>query len=913
MQPFTLQTLAAAYRLPQQPSWQALQRHLALTQRADVLFLITPDASGATVCRYALEQTPPLGASLLYLQPDVPNDPATLATCLMSLPTLVAPGLIWIQIPDDVPHESLPDAQAAWDRAFTALNPHRNPILQSLPAPLIFAGPPWLFQSFRSHAPDWFSIRSGVFDLAGDIAHVASTELGQPNSKRQAEWRQSAPSPSPKPPTQMGQQLVNNLPYTSLGTMFKGRVQVMRSLRETFTDAIPRVALIHSLGGMGKTRIAIEYAWQYAHEYDSVLFISAPTREQLKTGIAALTGPLALNLPEQNATEQQVQYAAALRWLHQHSRWFLILDGVDSEDARNAVVSLLPYLNQGHVCITSRHSQWPCNIKSIELLGLSEEAGAAFLLERTADRRTATADDLNLARLLAARLGGLSLALEMAAAHISLDHLNFQQYLELFEASEQQASALYGVIQLGEPKSVEKIWLTTFQQLSNDERELLQTLSWFDTQPIPLWLVEPEEDVNATHGGDLELHLTRAVLAALAKWHLVTFSDDGQSIKVHRLVQEITLSLLIQAEPRARSLARALSWLDQAKLGPPDDVRNWPRWDAVQSHILHLAKCADQAQQWIPAVRWRNRVARLLEARARFSDAEILFREALSISQQHLPEEHNDAVALINNLAGLLYATNRMKEAEPLFRQALILAERSYGPEHPNVAACLNNLAELLQATNRLMEAESLYRRALTIDEKSYGPQHPFVATCLNNLAGLLRASNRLAEAEPLYRRALLIDQQIYGPEHPFVATDLNNLAGLLWATNRFAEAETMHRTALSIDESCYGPQHPSVATDLNNLAMLLATTDQQEDAEQMLRRALAIDENSYGPQHPSVARDLLNFAALLHESGRSEEALPLIQRAIAIYRRSGEDQGYVHPRLAAAQRHLETIQHVVE
>ncbi len=121
-----------------------------------------------------------------------------------------------------------------------------------------------------------------------------------------------------------------------------------------------------------------------------------------------------------------------------------------------------------------------------------------------------------------------------------------------------------------------------------------------------------------------------------------------------------------------------------------------------------------------------------------------------------------------------------------------------------------------------------------------------------------------------------------------------------------------MFRRALAIGEKTYGPEHPNVATSLNNLANLLRATNRLAEAEPMFRRALAIDEKSYGPEHPNVALDLMNLAGLLHKLARSEEALPLIQRAVGIYQLSGEQQGYVHPSLANAQRWLEGIQKAV-
>ena len=129
------------------------------------------------------------------------------------------------------------------------------------------------------------------------------------------------------------------------------------------------------------------------------------------------------------------------------------------------------------------------------------------------------------------------------------------------------------------------------------------------------------------------------------------------------------------------------------------------------------------------------------------------------------------------------YATNRFSEAEPLYRRALSISETSYGPNHPTVAIGLNNLALLLSDTNRFSEAEPLYRRALSIDETSYAANHPEIASHLNNLAVLLEATNRPAEAEPLYLRYLEIFIEFTretGHEHPHLRGALANYGSIL-------------------------------------------------------------------------------------------------------------------------------------
>jgi hypothetical protein len=209
-----------------------------------------------------------------------------------------------------------------------------------------------------------------------------------------------------------------NLPYTSLGRLFKGREHVLPELRERLRQSPGRALAIYGPAGVGKTRLTIEYALRHEAEYTALLAVGVNSPEALRRNLAALCGAQVLNLPEREAKEEEIQVAAALRWLSEHSGWLLILDNADTREAAEAVEALLARLQGGHVMVTSRLSDWSGSVEPFELELLGDEAAVEFLLERTKNRRVEDASDSNKARELAGELDGLALALEQAGALI---------------------------------------------------------------------------------------------------------------------------------------------------------------------------------------------------------------------------------------------------------------------------------------------------------------------------------------------------------------------------------------------------------------------------------------------------------------------------------------------------------------
>lgn len=654
----------------------------------------------------------------------------------------------------------------------------------------------------------------------------------------------------------------SNLPG-SIGHLFKGRETFLDGLRERFrhrpTAAITGKA-VHGLGGVGKTRTAIEYGHAHAAEYAATLFLAGKSASDLQDGLAALAGPAVLDLPERDAPDLEVRVAAVIRWLRATPGWLLIIDNADDETAATAVRALLDRLGQsrGHVLITSRVGDWGHMVEPVELDLLTLDAAKDLLRESTPHRTRDADEEVALARLAELQLGCLALALVQAAAHIDDRRMRFADYGALFEKQAAMLLAKLGksaVRNLSYPLPVAATWQASFAQLSDAGRLLLDMLAWLSIEPIPRSLFDtwPDASIDLEEG-----------LAELTRYSLVHWEEGNSAITLHRLVARVTRDNLDEAG-RDRALEALFPWIYVVNREVnADDVRCWPQLLPLLPHVLVLFERTADDGPYPHQTDLYDEYATLLQSLARYSEAELLHRRALAIDEAH------------------------------------------HAPDHPEVAIRLNNLAQLLLQTNRLTEAEPIMRRALAIDECERGPNHPQVAIRLNNLAGLLRVTNRFAEAEPLFRRAIAIDEMIYGPDHPEVATDLNNLAGLLLDTNRQVEAELLFRRSLAIDEVSYGPDHPRVATALNNLAELLRTTKRYAEAEPLFRRALAVDEMNYGADHLKVAIRLNNLAGLLIVTNRLAEAEPLYRRTALIMLQLSRASGHLLPNMATALRNYE-------
>ncbi len=201
-----------------------------------------------------------------------------------------------------------------------------------------------------------------------------------------------------------------NVPFRR-NPFFTGRENLLRQLHDNLTTdkvaALTQAQAISGLGGIGKTQIAIEYAYRYHQDYQAVLWTRADTVEALVSGFVALAELLQVSQQEEQDQHKIVQ--AVKDWLKTHDRWLLILDNADD---LALVRDFLPRAGAGHVLLTTRAVSMGRLASRIEVETLDQETGALFLLRRAgllaADTSLdqAADGDLALARELVGKMGG---------------------------------------------------------------------------------------------------------------------------------------------------------------------------------------------------------------------------------------------------------------------------------------------------------------------------------------------------------------------------------------------------------------------------------------------------------------------------------------------------------------------------
>jgi hypothetical protein len=224
---------------------------------------------------------------------------------------------------------------------------------------------------------------------------------------------------------------------------FTGRDKYLGELRAAVTRsgaaALTQPPAISGLGGIGKTQIAIEYAWRYRNEYSAAFWTTADSVAAVRSGFAKIAQ--VLDLPEKNERNLNVVVQSVMHWLETYSDWLLVLDNVDDF---KQIAPLLPPPGAGHVLMTTRLHAAGAVARRIELDELDPDKGAEFLLRRAGRINRPTDDDRTAALEIAQEVGGLPLALDQAAAYIEEVEISPAEYLVLYRAEGERLRARRG-------------------------------------------------------------------------------------------------------------------------------------------------------------------------------------------------------------------------------------------------------------------------------------------------------------------------------------------------------------------------------------------------------------------------------------------------------------------------------------
>ncbi|MGW4371788.1 tetratricopeptide repeat protein [Nocardia takedensis] len=660
---------------------------------------------------------------------------------------------------------------------------------------------------------------------------------------------------------------------------FVGRQRELDDLTAVFTGpGAVKVAVVHGLGGIGKSTLVAQWAATRRHGFAPIVRIIADNQTNITTGLVKLATQLQPAVAKALNDEQLAD--RALQWLATHSDWLLVLDNADDPDLVAPVLARVG--TSGRVVITSRRaSGWQPGTPIVRL-GVLEPAESLRLL--TALSTIDGPRDTDGAAELCAELGHLPLAIQQVGAYLGQDQfLTPRGYLQLLaeypaEMYERAAESELDT-DTGSERTIARIWRVTLDRISRTETasvEMLRTLAWYGPDAIPLTLCRWQE---------LAPPRRSSALGLLTAYNMITPDMGRTSLSIHRLVQAVTRTPDLtdphrqpDAIQRARTRATETLYTDL-----PDyrDPAMWPAWRARLPHIDALTGHTVIGSDFtIAAI--RSATGAFLEGQGAYDRALNHLRHALADRRLILGDNHPHTLVTRNNLASVYRAVGRLAEAIDLYERIVSDSARVLGVDHATTLTSRNNLAHAYESAGRFTEAIISYEQLLLDEQQFLSGDHPSTLTTRHNLAHAYAAVGRFTEAIPLLQSNLADRRRVLGDDHPHTLHSRNDLANAYRSVGRLAEAISLLEQLLPDSTRIVGTDHPATLDARHNLAHAYESAGQLAEAITLYKRLLPDRERILGNDNPATQTTVNNLAHAYESVGRFGEAIALYERLLA-------------------------------
>ena len=565
--------------------------------------------------------------------------------------------------------------------------------------------------------------------------------------------------------------------------VFTGRDGLLVRVREQLLGGDRAVVqALQGVGGVGKTQLAVQYAHQFAGDYDIVWWVDAEQSELIGDQLAELAVELGSAKPD---TEVSVAVRAALAELRGRGRWLLVFDS--AEDPYD-LAHWLPGGTTGNVLITSRAGGWDYVADTVQVVDVFVRAESVAVLKA----RVPDLDDGDAYRL-ADRLGDFPLAVRQAARYMVGTGTGPDEYLRLLDT---RAAEI-----LGEPSSyprpLAEVVGQAVDRLTADDpaaAELVRLCAFLAPEPEPVpppdWFAAAAEQLpDALRARAANPVAFRRLLELISSRGLARIDRHG--LHLHRLTQDILRDRLGKKE-RAVMRARANAVLTANDPGDATDPSTWNAWAQLLPHLLvaspattddpkvrelacgatwYLLKRGDTRgrhdlatqlfQQWRDKLSpydshrmWAaSNLALAFRDMSRYADAQPLDEDTLERNRHLYGDDDNRTLHSVGHLAADLRGLGEVQAARALDEDALERRRRSIGPDQPDTLGSATCLALDLRALGEVGAALELDEDTLARRRRSLGPDQPDTLTSASYLAADLSRPARVSGRPRLGRR----------------------------------------------------------------------------------------------------------------------------------------------------------------
>ncbi|CAF3455143.1 unnamed protein product [Fusarium graminearum] len=511
------------------------------------------------------------------------------------------------------------------------------------------------------------------------------------------------------------------IPFTK-NIHFTGHATILNALEDAFfgQEQIQRMALA-GLGGVGKTQIALHFAYQVKDKWPeySIFWVPVLSNEGAEHAHAEIAKKLGLQKESEDDDVKRLvcQHLSSAK----AGKWLLIVDNADDHELflgsadKPGLEEYLPQSENGMILLTTRSTQVAGEFAQYDVIEVKQmnNEEAMSLLETSLVQKQPFYDDAVATELLT-YLTFLPLAITQAAAYLNQTRAPLQTYLSLLKNAENDTRVLEIEFRdnnryRDSQNAVGTTWIVSFRQIQKSDElavKLLSFMSCIAPKAIPQSILP-----NEIRPIDLQ-----SAIGTLCSYAFLVRRGQSNVFDMHSLVHVAMRGWLKKQGLENQVTHDAICHL-AARFPTSSDAHHDVRREYLPHAIRLLSR--NSRQNVDETYRLIEKVGASFKTDRKFKEAVKCFEEVYLWKQGLLPKKDHSRLASEHMLASAYLNTRQIKDAIKIFEHVVEVQRETLDEKNHSRLTSEHGLASAYLADRRIEDAIEILKHVVEVRKET--------------------------------------------------------------------------------------------------------------------------------------------------------------------------------------------------
>ncbi|MBO5934618.1 MAG: tetratricopeptide repeat protein [Clostridia bacterium] len=663
--------------------------------------------------------------------------------------------------------------------------------------------------------------------------------------------------------------------------------------REKETDEIEQIlsakkaVFLKSIGGMGKTELALKFAQKYKEKYGIIQFV--PFNTSLRNTLTSLDF---VNFRDDKHASAEEMLKARLDLLENSDEDILIIiDGFSEPDDNLLDELIMNRNNKVRYIFTTRCdiSRFPDNVYDVRPLSDDECFRLFFKYCKNGQENT---DFCRYVRKLIATVGKNTLVIKLLADTVknSVGQCDISQICRSMETSriDEIKATVHHYYQDGNETDSKTADVLThllkifnLSQLSLSQFKIINNLSLIPETGIK----RTDFIVNSRFGFECTNEIE-----GLCQRGWIDYDEVSERYSIHPVIADLAAivyskndSVFTEYDEYINLLLKISEYISAEE---NDSIEILNRKIALAQVFIRRSRVFVQEKQLLPAY---VNLGRLYYLMCDYNGADETLKKAASLLDDNDYAQEETVIEVCTLLCKTCIAAEKCDCALDYIENAIAVAE-NYNQKHPDRKISMSALylykGEVFDSNGRYDDAIEIYKQIIENCEINANSSE-IVSVARFHLGNSLSDKGEPEEAKKYFDEELLYVRKKYGEGSASEAVTLSEIAENQSAIGDYSNAIENYNKAYEILTKKFGPDHPKTKNVRYAVAGVLSFVENPINAVESAKNRVDFATKQYGRDSVQTAYAYKVISELSLQAGNVRNAFDYINKSVEIYGRN--------------------------